>query len=204
MKERIPVVLTQILSRTLYDQSADGSWGLERSPEVTAYGILTLKALSSLPWYTVLHEETAARIRSGQILLSQVQTDWAKPVYIWIEKVTYGSARLSEAYCLAAVKASHHFHSWTQSMSNLMEIPEQPISKLTKTVSSLKRFQEEPIWKLKVSAVESHVFLPKLKSTRSDILPREQGAKNEYLAYVPFTWILINNVRNLDLCANLL
>ncbi len=52
--------------------------------------------------------------------------------------------------------------------------------------------------------MEGYAFLGQLSSARMDILPRQREAKSEYLAYVPLTWILVNNVYGLDLSAKLL
>lgn len=204
LRDRLPVVLTQILNQTLFEQTMDGGWDLYESAETTAYGVLTLKAIYSLPWHTLLYEKTMSSIHLGQSKLTRSQQDWTKPSHLWIEKVTYGSATLSEAYCLAAMHPLPTAHEWSSRTADLVEVPSKAILNSVDFISTVDEFQSEPEWKLIASAVEGYTFLRQLKSTRTDILPRQREAKNEYLAYVPLTWILTNNVYGLNLRANIL
>ncbi|KAI9041321.1 terpenoid cyclases/Protein prenyltransferase [Aspergillus affinis] len=97
-------VVTQIVTRTLSSQSAtDSSWDF--STEVTAYALLTLKKLSSLPWPEGLGTRINAAINAGTQFLREHESDWDRPSHIWIEKVSYGSGALSLTYCLAALAA---------------------------------------------------------------------------------------------------
>ena len=204
IRDRITVILIQILNRTLLTQNTGGAWSPEKGPEITAYGILTLKTLQSFPWHLFLQRAMTSGIAYGQRSLDQATDEWAKPAYVWIEKVTYGSARLSEAYCLAAMKVSTISYAWSDRVKSLMNIPEKSLSKLLQLFTTLQDLQAEPQWKLVASALEGHMFLPQLKSAGSKVLPEQSGAKNEYLAYIPFTWILVNNCHRLFLSANLL
>ena len=204
VNDRIPVVTIQILNRTLFAQTETGGWGADGASENTAYGILTLRTLSSLPWHTLLQDRIVTGIASGQQFLSQSKNEWTKPAKLWIGKVMYGSAELSEAYCLAAMKTSKTSRSWSQRITDIIRIDEKQISKLVNVFSSLKGFRNEPHWKLMSSAIEGFTFLQQLKSARMDILPCQKDAKNEYMAYVPITWTLINNLLHLNTCTNLL
>ena len=202
LHDRVPVILIQILNRTLLDQTASGAWGFEERPETTAYGILTLVAICSLPWLMPLRDNAIFAARLGKDFLDRSQTSWTKPSYLWAEKVTYGSARLSEAYCLAAMKVSQASYNWSNEMKNLMHIPEEPVSKLVQLFSTLESFQNEPRWKLMASVLEGYAFLPQLKSVGRTILPEQKEAKNEYLAYIPCTWVIVNNHNHLSLSAS--
>ena len=204
LRDRIPVILVQILNRTLLAQTPSGAWGLEEWPETTAYGVLTLMAVCSLPWLGSLQGLAISAARSGQRFLDISQAKWTKPAYVWIEKVTYGSARLSEAYSLAAMKVSEPSYNWSDSMKGLMNIPEKAVSKLVQLFSTLASFEDEPRWRLMASAVEGFAFLPQLKIVGKTMLPEQEDAKNEYLAYIPFTWIMINNHHRFFLSANIL
>ena len=208
IRDRIPVILIQILNWTLLSQTTDGTWHLEGysegHPENTAYGVLTLKALQSLPLHPSFRDAVVSGIRSGQHHLDQTQDEWTKPTYVWVGKVTYGSARLSECYCLAAMKVSGTSYTWSDRVKSLVDIPEKQLSRLLQLFEALPEFQDEPRWKLVASALEGYAFLPQLKSAGSQILSELKGAKNEYLAYIPFTWVVINNHLRLFLSANLL
>ncbi len=205
LRERVPVVLIQILNQTLFAQTANGGWGSEISCETTAYGILTLNAVSSLPLHGFLNESIKSGILLGQHLLIRSENGWAKPTYVWIEKVTYGSATLSEAYCIAAMHALQQTpHAWSQKTVSLVDIPEKVVANLVAFFPSLEGLQSEPIWTMRASAVEACTFLPQLRSARADILPRQKEAKNKYVTYIPFIWILVNNLYHLDISADLL
>lgn len=204
LRDRIPIVLAQIINRTLLTQSPNGSWSPTESLETTAYAVLTLTAACSIPWYVLLEKEIISAIQKGQHLLRQSEKDWAKPGHLWIEKVTYGSPNLSEAYCLAALKASKFSYEWSSQIQSLVEVPEKNISEFLRFFSTLKVFQGESSWKLKASAIEGYMFLPRLKSEPMEILQRQKGAKNEYLNYIPCTWTIVNNQQGLFLGATLL
>ena len=204
LRDRIPVILIQILNRTLLAQTASGAWGFEERPETTAYGILTLVAIYSLPWLMPLRDIATFAARSGREFLDRSQASWTKPSYHWVEKVTYGSARLSEAYCLAATKVSQASYKWSNEMECLIDMPEEPVSKLVQLFSHLESFHNEPRWKLMASVLEGYAFLPQLKTVGRTILPEQKEAKNEYLAYIPCTWVIVNNHHHLSLSANML
>lgn len=204
LQDQVSVVLTQIVNRTLLTQFSTGAWDANASTEATAYGILTLAALVTLPWFAPLRDQVDFAMQEGQRFLQNAQGGWDKPQLLWIEKVTYGSRRLSEAYCLAAMMPSISLYAWSDRTINLVDVSGKSISRFSKLISSLKDFESEPLWRLKASAIEGHAFLPLLKSARTDILPRQKGAKNEYLDLVPCTWVLINNHKKLFLQANIL
>ena len=205
LRERIPVILAQILNQTLFSQTTNGGWGSEYSFETTAYGLLTLKTMVSIPWHGLLHESIMSAIRAGEHLLSQAESDWAKPTHVWIGKVMYGSSTLSEAYCLAAMnRRPKPLHEWSHKIANMVDLPEPMVRRLVNFFSTLESFQNEPMWKIKASAVEAVMFLPQLKSTKVDIFPRPKEAKDEYLVFLAFTWVSVNNIHSLDLQADLL
>lgn len=204
LRDRIPVVLIQILNRTMLAQNTSGAWSLEEWPETTAYGVLTLMTVCSLPWYAPLKAIAISVARSGQGFLDRSKAGWSKPAYVWVEKVTFGSAMLSEAYCLAAMKASETTYSWSDGVKSFFDTSEKHVSKLVQLFSTLAVFQPEPRWKLMASVVEGSAFLPLLKSVGKSFLPEQKEAKNEYLAYIPSSWIIVNNCNGLFLDANLI
>jgi hypothetical protein len=105
---RIPKMALQMLIRTLSIQIKDGSWA--SSVEVTAYGVLTLKRMKSLPWNEDLKTLVDRAISKGIGFLETNESRWDIPDLIWIEKTTYGSSILSQTYCLASVTAFTSSH----------------------------------------------------------------------------------------------
>lgn len=206
LNTRIPVVLIQAVNQSISIQRSDDLWGTNPCPEATAYTLITLKEIAALPWASPMSKELHFAIQSGQRFLEKCHGDWKKPQYLWIEKVTFGVPNLSVAYCLAAVKPLRKvvIDNWQDRAQSLINPPEEIIGKFTRFMSMLASFENVPFWKMKLSAIEGLLFLPLLKSTRADILPRQKHAMNKYLDYIPLTWIIVNNTKNLFLPANLL
>lgn len=204
LRDFIPVILIQILNRTLLTQSYEGGRSTHESPEISAYAILTLVAVSTLPWFDLLETEIQSALEAGWRFLSLSQHEWTKPSYIWIEKVTYGSSNLSEAYCLAAMNARKPPVAWSDRVKNLVHISAGSIGKVCEFLSSLKVYQDEAIWKLRASALEGLAFLPRLKTAGDNILKGQKGTKKEYFNYIPITWATVNNVKEAFMCADLL
>ena len=59
-------------------QTSNGSWGANRSCEETAYAILALIPLSSLPWAHSLVPQILTAIWKGREMLSQRESSWAQ------------------------------------------------------------------------------------------------------------------------------
>ena len=106
IRERAPRVLLGIYAGINVSQEKDGSW--ESQHEITAYGILAMSRLLSLPWSDSIRVSGIKCIERAQKYLTAHRHLWSKGHYIWIDKVAYSSGHLSEAYCLAAAKASVH------------------------------------------------------------------------------------------------
>ena len=204
IQTRLPLVLIQITNRTLFNQSHAGSWGEPESIESTAYGILTLAAVLSVPLVSLVRDQIEDAIRKGQQFLTQHQDGEMFHEYLWIEKVTYGSEILRESYRLAALNPQQRSHTWSSQISDLVLIPEQSMSKSSRLFSALSLFREQPIWSLRASLIEGYTFLPMLKSRGTDILPKQENANNEYLDLIPCTWVIVNNRKSLFMPAKIL
>ncbi|MCJ1245726.1 hypothetical protein MMC30_002930 [Trapelia coarctata] len=194
VRHRVPIILLQILTRTIQSQSADGSWG-ETSCEVTAYGVLTLTALYSISWASSVRSEILCAIELGRSFLAENRQSWSKANYIWIEKVTYAHPVLSQTYCLAAMNAPVSTGQWTEAVRGL-EIPTKKIEKLSAFFSRIPLFADRGnvMRMLKMALIESHLFLPQLKAIEHDIFPRNDKTAGTYLEYIPLTWTACNNL----------
>ena len=197
LRGRLPVVLIQILNRTLTSQSSTEMGESSQPVEITAYVVLTLKAISSLPWLGLIQEDIASKIEASQQFLSRCRTSWKRPQYLWVEKVTYGSPSLSEGYYLAAITKPKQPYPWTKKVRDLVQISAEEFRKVTHLFRKLKCFQPEPAWKIRACVLEGLIFLPQLRSSNADVLGGEQSAKNEYLSFIPCTWATVNVVQNL-------
>lgn len=204
LQGRLPVILFQMLNRTLMGQNFARLGESNQPPEATAYAVLTLKTISSLPWLGLLHEDIISNIEQSQDFLWECRNSRKKHQYLWVEKVTYGSRFLSEAYYLAAITKIKQPYPWTEKVKNLIQISEKEERKITPLFCKLQCFQSEPAWKIRACVLEGLVFLPELRSSHANVLGGEQSAKNEYLSFIPCTWVVVNVVQNLFLDTYLL
>lgn len=196
VRDRVPLVLAQILSRTLLSQQQDGSWGSD-SCEVTAYGLLTLKELSPIPFLSSMATEISAAIKAGRRYLLINHDRWADLSYVWIEKVSYGSATLAQAYTLAAMQDSKSIYAWSGALAGLVNPP------MAKGIKFAEFFARLPLYShlgkddptLKLSVLEGYLLLPQLRAVRLDIFPRTDMAEDKWLEYIPLTWTCCNYLR---------
>lgn len=199
LRHQTPLVLLQILHRTLHWQNSDRSWGQGNKCEVTAYAVLTLVDTSGLSLFAGLVENLKTSLQAGLRFLEQSRSTWEEPNYTWIKKVTYSSNVLSATYCLAACYAattlleSLHY-GWKSSTKELVGVPEPKLEGLCRFFSKIPLFRDQPPWKLHASLMEAFIFLPRLQKARLEIFPRIDMAKDEYLEYIPFTWTSCNNI----------
>ncbi|KAI9649363.1 hypothetical protein NHQ30_001938 [Ciborinia camelliae] len=197
LKDQIPIILLQILHRTLHTQNINGSWGAGDSCEVTAYGILTLIDATFFPWAGDLDKQVLKAIRKGQVFLNEHRDNWDKITYTWVEKVSYGLSILSRTYCVAATYAAIKYPPTNSSqwkpLPKILDIPFDRVTKFTKFFSMIPLFTNESSWKLIASIMEGYLFLPRLRRIRLDIFPRQNMAEDKYLEYIPFTWTVCNN-----------
>ncbi|KAL8836472.1 MAG: hypothetical protein Q9170_002905 [Blastenia crenularia] len=203
--DRLPVTLVQLLTQTLNDKVFEIAKSGEKSMEILAYAIITLKRLYPVPWLGTLSEETLSRIRQGQKSLANHSATAYGPQYVWVEKVTYSSFNLTDAYYLAAMRPPKSLYIWTEKVKNLILTMPTQEKKITHMFSKLRCFESDPTWKISASVVEGLTFLPQLRSSCKTILAGEtRTAKNEYLSFIPCTWVIVNNIRKLGLDTYLL
>ncbi|KAL9018650.1 MAG: hypothetical protein Q9185_004061 [Variospora sp. 1 TL-2023] len=104
LRERVIPTLFQCLGQLLQSQNPDGSWGNRGPREETSYAIVALTNLVSLAPNQYLETEIMSAIHCGRSFLKQSAVGIAE--YLWIEKVTYASENLAEAYVIAALHGS--------------------------------------------------------------------------------------------------
>ena len=107
LQQMVMPTLFQCLARILRSQLIDGSWGVIGPREETAYAIITLTSLWVLPLAQFFRVEIFSAVDRGRTFLRKSEkTPGRKPEYLWIEKVTYWSKNLAEAYTIAALYTS--------------------------------------------------------------------------------------------------
>jgi hypothetical protein len=194
MNQDIPRTLLGTLAQTMSSQKDDGSW--ESKCEVTAYAILTLAALLSLPWVDFLKSEGIACMLRGKAYLEKHRQQWRIAERLWVEKTVYGSLNLSQAYCLAASKVGVPPSLISEKISEILSPTlTKKMSKLAGFFSRVPPFSSGPMWKLQLSLLQCGTYTAALKDHRYDIFPpTESGSDEKYQDYIPFTWIGCNDV----------
>ncbi|KAL8687225.1 MAG: hypothetical protein Q9218_006544 [Villophora microphyllina] len=104
LMEKVATILSECLRKTLQSQHTDGSWGIIGPREETAYAILILVSLISLPLARSLRKQATVALQRGRKALRNLAG--RKPEYLWIEKVSYGSKSLAETYVVPAMHTS--------------------------------------------------------------------------------------------------
>ncbi|KAF2800648.1 Ent-kaurene synthase [Melanomma pulvis-pyrius CBS 109.77] len=203
IRDRVVVVLVQLLNRVLFGSSLLSKDAARSYPESVAYEVLTCSALRSLPLSRTILSQLDSVIEDGRDHLTTVESTWETNQYLWIEKITYGSQTLSKAYCLAALYAKTDDSAWSDEIADLFQPAPDTSRKLTKFFQMV-HVPEEPAWKYETCVLEGATFAAKLRSCRTAIFPSRDGFKDKYLTYIPATWTLVNNFRGLNLSTKLL
>jgi hypothetical protein len=189
MNQDVPRTLLDILARTMRSQKYDGSWESKR--EVTAYAVLTLAPLLSLPWVDFLKPDGIACMFRGKAYLESNRSHWRAAEHIWVEKTVYGSPNLSQAYCLAALNVVVPNMFVSSKVSDIFpSAAMKKTAKMSAFFAHIPPFSSAPKWKLQLSLLQSISYTGALKAHRYDIFPPIDAASDEkYQEYIPFTWI---------------
>lgn len=197
------VVLLQALVHLLEAQSEDGSW--EGKRESTSYAVIALNAIASLPLVSSVESivsQVEHAIRNGRNMLLKDTTNLrSRPSeHLWIEKVTYGSHYISQAFSLAALKCttdkddSHRPHDATARLHSLLPAPIDQILQPAHFFKALPMFSAMPQWCMQASLVEGSLFRRRLRDTCLEVFPHATSTKEKHLAFIPSTWTAGNNL----------
>ncbi|KAK8095040.1 hypothetical protein PG997_001725 [Apiospora hydei] len=193
VSEQIPFVLVQICMQTMRTQRRHGAWVLHgASHETTAYGVLILKALVSLPWLAQFRPRIEKAIQRGCDYLVLRKSRWDELDRIWVAKTTYAWPTASRAYVIAVLAADSSY-DWTEKVQNLVAVPHDRLRYMAKFFSSLPMFGQDDLWVLEGDILLGWFYQPRLSRAAADIFPQHaKETGNKYLEYIPFTWIATN------------
>lgn len=214
LHEQIPITSLHVLTKVLGSQGLDGSWS-NGTAEVTAYGVLTLSWLSHLPWIQQLGRMhgvnfITASIESGKAFLEAHKQYWKKGQYLWIEKVTYASPVLCEAYCLAAAVVPVPDFSGASVVGtdgrvvrcstndSLFVSPSllMGVLKAGQLISLTPLFRNLAPQLMRVAEMQACYALGLLQQKRNElgIFPTT-GRDEKYMTFIPLTWTASNALR---------
>ncbi|CAJ2513955.1 Uu.00g020740.m01.CDS01 [Anthostomella pinea] len=188
LKEDIPLVTLHLLINILYHQQKSGGW--ESGCEVTSYAVLALSSLSTLPWIRKLDAGfiSTAMTRGISFLLSR-RCEWTKGKYIWVEKVTYASNTLAEAYCLAAALVPLPAIPAKQiPPSHGLDLPDELIRGMRKVGDLLAQtplFAYTEPHVLRIAEMQASYAFCALRRQPLEVFTRTAKGKDKYMSLIP-------------------
>ncbi|KAK3945231.1 terpene cyclase [Diplogelasinospora grovesii] len=166
------------------------------SIEATAYGVLILCEARNMCFFNNLRRELDDAIHRGATFLNTAAPGSASAEHLWIEKVSYTSTAVTEAYVLAAQKAASspvgHVSIGTPFQMDVHMAP----AKMAGYVQLFRQtplFSSVPKWQVWLSVFEASLFMPLLRARRLEVFPRKGMEKDKYFEIIPFTWTSCNN-----------
>lgn len=203
LRDRIILIAFRSLLRILITQQSNGSWGSRGSKEETAYAILALVELSSLPMASYFEPQIdLALLQARKYLETPIQGN--KPEYLWVEKVLYGARNISQAYVLAAQNARKRPLVESHHMNCLVNIDYNGMTKFADLLQKTPLLSSQPRWLIIASWIEGRLFLPMLDEVRRAAFTRAGMTKDKYLTWIPVMWTLANNTNGCNTSAKLL
>jgi len=203
VQTKVPVVLFQILIRVLQAQHDDGSWG---SCEETAYALLALVSLSSLPFISIMVPTIQLALDSGRRFLSEnvMEQEMSDKACLWIDKVNYRIPPLSYSYVLAAryatsVPVPGYSPSMTGEIERLVLVPTQKVNYFVRFYRGLPTYRDCKDWQLRAYVAESHLYLPALLAMSKSELGRVDMAR--HLRYTSFACTSANLMLTKGYCS---
>lgn len=194
MHSRVAITIFQACARSLLEQHDSGAW--MESIEQTAYGVLILCKARKMTIFNDLCLELDEAIRRGIKFLTLAATTPLSSERIWIEKVSYASPRLTEAYVIAAQRAADSPAGVPSiRVASNTDMQSEP----TSLVRYVQLFRQTPLfswlpeWQVRLSAMEASLFIPLLRACRLEIFPRKDMEEDKYFEIIPFTWTSCNN-----------
>ncbi|KAK0664546.1 hypothetical protein QBC41DRAFT_283750 [Cercophora samala] len=193
-------VVHQIMGHLLRLQQDEGAW--EGKRENTAYAVIAINRIASLPTVKpVLAHVNAALERARGFLRQYLGCD-LEPEHLWIEKVTYGSRNLSQAFLLSALKCTI--------LPSPPRLQELVPPNLDATLKSAKLFRQLPMFsnvaasRIDIALIESALFVSRLRERCLEVFPGRTATKEKHLAYIPFTWVGGNELHGRPLGSHVL
>jgi hypothetical protein len=196
IRDELPLVLFQALSRTLQRQRTNGFWGRTDSPEETAYSLLAIATLASLPFVRPVDEDIENAIRKGRAALESLTGAVSTAEYLWIEKVTYSSPILCETYILAALNATNKLDKPVYKNQPTDVINMKKVKKFLPFYQKLLTIGTLPAWRIRISLMEGCLFAPFLSKVRFQVFPARStdNFEEKYWDNIRFTWCCVNSI----------
>lgn len=183
VEQSVVAALFHCLIQTLTSQTLSGTWGTKGPREETAYAVLTLARLLVLPHAQFIRPQILSAIDRGRTFL--LNSKASTPEHLWIEKVTYGSANLAEAYIVAALYIPIDGPSLGKPVVEICPLNNEDLAKFGMLICQ-GPLSKSPRWIVLASWIESRLYV--LSQQWS---PEEKS----HFETIAFWWFFANNKR---------
>ncbi|TGJ80818.1 hypothetical protein E0Z10_g7954 [Xylaria hypoxylon] len=200
LQEEINQISLHMLIGIISTQQLDGCW--DETCEVTAYAVLTLSSLLRLPLVAAqggITRRVLKIMEAGKSYLMVHRDQWSTGRHIWIEKVTYASTILSEAYCIAAAVVpvpSSEVHDWFSESPSSSKTADRRIRGAQKIIQATQLFVSADKDILGIAEAQARYSMSYLERQRLDIFPRDNMSEDKYLTFIPLTWTTCSSINN--------
>lgn len=191
--------LFQCMTSTLQSQQADGSWGRKGPREETSYAILTLACLLTLPIAQPFRPQMDSAIDRGRQFIQA--SEICQPEYLWIEKVSYGSKNLANAYEIAALYTSVDQATLGGQVKRLCDFSYNAPRGI-ESLGTSGLLLKGPEWLIHAASVEARLWAPQLRNTLDGIL--KPSSVDDDIETIAFRWTLASNRLGLALSSQFL
>ncbi|KAG8156333.1 hypothetical protein KVR01_013785 [Diaporthe batatas] len=191
LKSKVAVCLYQACYRTLLEQKTNGMWN--SSVEETSYATLILVKARELYLFRDLRTRLDSAIDNATTSIQDAgsMTNRGIPHHLWIEKVSYTSPLVTEAYRLAALWASAARSD--SDVGRRLYGDATIIPNLASLWLRTPLFSNTPEWQIQASMVEGMLFRPIVKAVRLDVFTRKGVDVDKYFDVIPLAWPIANN-----------
>jgi hypothetical protein len=194
------VVLFQILSRILQQQSLNGSFGPLGNCEETSFAIIALSHAASLPLGTSLSPQLEAAIQTGREYLRfnypSNDRNAAANDSVWTETIPFKVENICESYILAALNTPFPHCVLKPRIAQLGDASSKKLEKSSKFYAQLPMFKGIDDWRIKAWIIEGYLFLPILRSRWLDVFGKTCMKAEKYFEYYSFGWTSSNYLAN--------
>ena len=188
LSEKVLPTVFECLVWILQSQLSDGSWGRQGPREETAYAILTLASLVVLPIACFFRPQILTAIYNGRKFLKESGN--GKPEHLWIEKVTYGSANVAEAYTVAALNCPINSMSLGRKAQDLCNVNYKVLADFRSLIERRPLFKCAN-WVVLASWIEGRLCVPQLQEALGKAW--RSSDHGEYQDIIAFNWMLAKN-----------
>jgi len=196
-------VLLEVLVQILRKQNTNGSWGHVSSKEITAYAIIALGNLASMPFASPLSIVIREAIEKGRSFINSTGASH-EIEYVWIAKSNYSPIKISRAYILAALETKYPKYFLGPASNDLFKVSTKGMQKYTLMLSNLPALKSHPPWIIEGSVSQAYLFFDRLKSVKLNLIDRQKLKGEEYLEFIALTLTCANNIHGTFLKTDIL